>query len=173
MAGVAVLGVDAQAVAQPLAVSPPGLSDLTHELFEDARIARDESRIEKACRRRPGATGVGGAFEQGSDAWLGANIVLPERVADGLGHPGRRELALVEEQQLDLGPRRQLTPAIGAQRHYGHGIRNGRKFRTEPLNAPIEAITSFTRGANPPKVTHPQARQYVIPGRIGRFAKEE
>ena len=87
--GVAVLGVDPQAVAQSPAVSPPGLRNLAHELVEDGHIACDESCIQKTGRRRPRAAGVGGALHESPHARLDTDVVLPERVADGLGHPWR------------------------------------------------------------------------------------
>src|SRR4030088_2419568 len=108
----AALSVSTQAVAQPLAVAPPRLDDLTHKIFVRRRRAGDEAGIEKAGRRQPGTARISGAFGQGADCWFDAQVVFPEWVTDDLADPGRGQLALVQKEQVDFRVGRKLAATI-------------------------------------------------------------
>src|ERR687885_106288 len=115
MRGVAALCVPAQAMPQTLTVASPGLNHLAIGGIEQVSVADDETRVQEASRRRPRAAGVSGAFGQRPHAWLEADGLFPEWIAHRFGDPRHSELASVQNEQLGIAARGQLTSAVCAQ----------------------------------------------------------
>jgi hypothetical protein len=142
VAGVAASGLGAEAMAEALEVAAPGLGNAELQLAEFVVIAGDQAGVEQTREGGPGVAGVVLALVEGADAELATDGVLPEGIGEVFGGLLVGEIAVVEEEDLDVGSWGELASAISAESDDG-GVRweSAREAEDECVDA-VRALAS-------------------------------